>query len=168
VTGDDRTATGPDVDGRAPDGGTTTGSEEDIPEELRPGRDDDLAPAGLDEVTLADLDPGPLATGAVVGLAGVLFLLQPVVGPVALGSLRMQPVALSAVLLAVGMGVGAVVYLRRGDRLVGGAHLVGAVGWGAVVLGTATASGPLLFGGVFVLVGGALALVYQSRRHTDR
>jgi hypothetical protein len=143
-----------------------TADEEDLPEGLRPGRGDDLAPAGLDDVTLSDLDPGPLVTGGFVGLAGLLFLLQPVVGPVALGALRVQPVALSAVALALGLGIGAVVYLRRGKRLVGGAHAVGAVGWGGIVLGTAAGNGTILLGAILVLVGGMLALAYESRRYT--
>ena len=70
-----------------------------------------------------------------------------------------------AVALAAGMAVGAVVYLRRGKRLVGGAHAVGAVGWGSIVLGTAIANGPILLGGVVVLVVGMLALAVESRRY---
>lgn len=134
-------------------------------DDLDPGQDADLAPEGLEDVTLADLDPGPLVTGAFVGLAGVLFLLQPVVGFVRLGGLRVRPVGLAAVALAAGMAVGAVVYLRRGKRLVGGAHAVGAVGWGSIVLGTAIANGPILLGGVVVLVVGMLALAVESRRY---
>ncbi|PSP99159.1 hypothetical protein BRC89_05565 [Halobacteriales archaeon QS_4_70_19] len=113
----------------------------------------------------ADLDPGPLATGLLVGVAGVLFLLQPVVEVVALGALRVRPVALSALVLAVGLWVGTAVYLARGKRLVGGAHAVGAVGWSGIVLGTATGNGPLLLGAVVVLVVGMIGLAVESRRY---
>ncbi|WP_254821045.1 hypothetical protein [Haloglomus halophilum] len=129
------------------------------------GPGDDLAPAGLDGVTLADLDPGPLVTGAFVGLAGFLFLLQPVVPFVELGALRVRPVALSALALAVGLWLGAAVYLRRGKRLVGGAHAVGAVGWSGIVLGTATGNGTVLLGAIVVLVVGMVALAVESRRY---
>jgi len=129
------------------------------------GTDDNLAPAGLGDVAPADLDPGPLATGLLVGVAGVLFLLQPVVEVVALGALRVRPVALSALVLAVGLWVGTAVYLARGKRLVGGAHAVGAVGWSGIVLGTATGNGSLLLGAVVVLVVGMIGLAVESRRY---
>jgi hypothetical protein len=131
-----------------------------------PGPDgDDLAPVGLGGVTLSDLDPGPLVTGAFVGLAGLLFLVQPVLPFVEVGALRVRPVALSALALAVGLWTGAAVYLRRGKRFVGGAHAVGAVGWSGIVLGTAAGNGTLLLGSVVVLVVGMVALAVESRRY---
>jgi hypothetical protein len=142
---------GTEYDDLGPDGG--------------PGGDDDLAPAGLGDVTLSDLDPGPIVTGVFVGLAGVLFLVQPVVPFVELGALRVRPVALSALALAVGLWLGAAVYLRRGKRLVGGAHGVGAVGWSGIVLGTAAGNGTVLLGSIVVLVVGMVALTVESRRH---
>jgi hypothetical protein len=129
------------------------------------GLGDGLAPDGLDGVTLSDFDPGPLVTGAFVGLAGLLFLLQPVVPFVELGTLRVRPVALSALALAVGLWLGAAVYLRRGKRLVGGAHGVGAVGWSGIVLGTAAGNGTVLLGSIVVLVVGMVALAVESRRY---
>lgn len=132
-------------------------------EESGHGRDG-LTPAGLAGVSLSDLDPGPLVAGAFVGLAGVLFLLQPLVAFVALGPLRVRPVALSALALAVGLWVGAAVYLARGNRSVGGAHAVGAAGWSGIVLGTATGNGTLLLGSVVALVVGMVALVVESQR----
>lgn len=129
------------------------------------GPGDDLAPAGLDGVTLSDLDPGPIVTGVFVGLAGLLFLLQPVVPFVEWGQLRVRPVALSALALAVGLWLGTAVYLRRGKRLVGGAHGVGAAGWSGIVLGTAAGNGTLLLGSVVGLVVGMVALVVESRRY---
>lgn len=126
---------------------------------------DGLAPAGLDGVSVGDLDPGPLVTGAFVGLAGLLFLVQPVVPFVQIGPLRVRPVALSALALSVGLWLGTMVYLARGKRLVGGAHAVGAVGWSGIVLGTATGNGAVLLGAVVVLVVGMLALAAESRRY---
>ncbi|MFB6192575.1 MAG: hypothetical protein ABEI11_04550 [Haloarculaceae archaeon] len=110
------------------------------------------------------IDPAPLAIGGLVGLAGLLFLLEPAVAPLRLGAVRARPVALSAAALAAGLALGAAVYLRRGRRLVGIAHAAGAVGWGLVVAGTALGSGPTLFAGVAVVVGGALFLAGETRR----
>lgn len=126
---------------------------------------DGLAPAGLDGVSVGDLDPGPLVTGAFVGLAGLLFLVQPVVPFVQIGPLRVRPVALSALALSLGLWLGTAVYMARGKRLVGGAHAVGAVGWSGIVLGTATGNGAVLLGAVVVLVVGMLALAVESRRY---
>lgn len=141
-----------EYDDLGPDGGVGAGT--------------DPAPAGLDGVSLGDLDPGPLVTGAFVGLAGLLFLLQPVVPFVRVGALRVRPVALSALALAIGLWIGAAVSLRRGKRLVGGAHAVGAVGWSGIVLGTAAGNGTLLLGSVVALVVGMVALAVESRRYT--
>lgn len=126
---------------------------------------DGLAPAGLDGVSVGDLDPGPLVTGAFVGLAGLLFLVQPAVPFVRMGPLRVRPVALSALALSLGLWLGTAVYLARGKRLVGGAHAVGAVGWSGIVLGTATGNGAVLLAAVVVLVVGMLALAVESRRY---
>ena len=41
-----------------------------------------------------DLELGPVAVGLVVGLGGLLFLLEPVVDPVPVGPLAVRPVAL--------------------------------------------------------------------------
>jgi hypothetical protein len=133
-------------------------------EELYPDGDG-LAPAGLNGISVGDLDPGPLVTGAFVGLAGLLFLVQPVVPFVSIGPLRVRPVALSALALSLGLWLGTAVYLARGKRLVGGAHAVGAVGWSGIVLGTATGNGAVLLGAVVVLVVGMLALAVESRRY---
>lgn len=112
---------------------------------------------------LRDLDLGPLVVGTFVGLAGLFFLLEPVVGPVALGDLQVRMVALSAVSLVVGLNLGAAVFLSRGQRLVGMAHGVAGVGFGAFLLGLAVGSGTLSLAGVLVVVGGMLALAAQSR-----
>jgi hypothetical protein len=122
-------------------------------------------PLGPDGVALRDLDPAPLVVGTFVGLAGVLFLAEPLVDPVAIGALRVRMVALSAVALVVGLILGAVVFLLRGNRLVGLAHGVAGVGFGAFLVGVALGSGTLLVVGVFVVAGGALALAAESRKH---
>ena len=109
------------------------------------------------------LDPAPLIVGGFVGLAGVLMLLEPVVNPVAVGELRLRPVALSAVSLTVGLLLGGGIYLRRGRRLVGLAHGVTGVGWALTIAGTAVGSGTLLLFGLAVVVGGSLALATQLR-----
>ena len=106
----------------------------------------------------------PLVVGALVALAGVLFLLEPLVGPIPLFGVPTPPFVLSAAVLALGFGLGAAVYLRRGRRLVGIAHAIGADGFGLVVSGTALGSGLAFFLGVAVLVGGSVFLVSQSSR----
>ncbi|MFB6205805.1 MAG: hypothetical protein ABEJ05_04660 [Haloglomus sp.] len=135
-------------------------------DEFGAGGDAGLAPAGLGGGALADLDPGPLLTGAFVGLAGVLFLLQPLVEYVRLGALRVRPAALSAFVLALGLWVGAAVFLARGQRSAAAAHAVGAAGWSGIVLGTAAGNGTLLLGSIVGLVVGMVALAVESRRYT--
>mgnify|MGYP006876430766 CR=1 FL=1 len=114
---------------------------------------------------LSELDAGPLLVGTFVGLAGLLFLIEPVVQPVSIGGLEVRMVALSAVSLVVGLNLGAVVFLYRGQRLVGMAHGVAGVGFGAFLVGLAVGSGTVIFIGVLVVVGGMLALAAQSRNY---
>lgn len=112
-----------------------------------------------DEGPRADgLDPAPLILAACVGVGGALFLAEPVVDPIAVGSLELRAVVLSAVVIAGGLLFGSGVYLRRGKRLLGVAHAVGGVGWTLVVLGTLLGQGDLLLVGMAVLVVGAFAL----------
>ncbi|WP_436907606.1 hypothetical protein [Halosimplex marinum] len=110
-----------------------------------------------------DLEAGPVAVGALVGLAGVTFLLEPLVGPLPVGGLRVRPVALSAVVLAAALLLGAVVFYRRGRRLFALAHGVFGLAWASVVLGTATGNGVLLVGGVVLVIAGCGFLVGQAR-----
>jgi len=113
-----------------------------------------------------DFELGPAAVGTVVGFAGLLFLLEPVAGPVAVGDLRVRPVALSAAVLAVGLCLGAVVFSRRGRRLFALAHGIFGVSWAGIVAGTALGSGTLLLGAVVVLIAGCGFLVTQASRET--
>ena len=110
------------------------------------------------------VDIAPLVVGGFVGLAGVLILIEPVVDPIAVGDARVRPVALSAISLTVGLLLGGVVYLRRGERLIGLAHGVVGVGWALAVLGTAVGSGTGVLVGLAVVVGGSIALAVRSRR----
>ena len=111
-----------------------------------------------------DLEPGPVAVGVLVGLSGLLFLLTPIVEPVAVGSLQVSTVALSAVVLTLGFALGTVVFARRGRRLFAIAHGVFAVAWALLVLGPLLGEEALLLAGVVVLVAGAGFLVSQSRQ----
>ena len=113
---------------------------------------------------LRGLDYGPVVVGLVVGLAGLCFLLEPVVDPFAVGDFRIRPVAVSAVLLALGLDVGAFVFLRRGRRLVGLAHAIGGVGFTALVVAVAIDSGTLAVSAVLVRGGGMLFLAWETRR----
>lgn len=124
---------------------------------------------------MSDSDPGPavrmrgldyrsLAVGVLVGLAGLSFLLEGVVDPVPVGGSRVRPVALSAVLLAVGLDVGAAVFLRRGRWLVGLAHAIGGAGFSALVVAVAAGSGTLAVSAVVFLGGGMLFLTYEVYR----
>jgi len=115
-------------------------------------------------VRLRRLDYGSVAVGLLVGLAGLLFLLEGVFDPVPIGGLRIRPVALSAVLLALGLDLGAVVFLGQGRRLVGLAHAIGGAGFTALVVAVAIDSGTLAVSAVLVLGGGVLFLVYEVHR----
>jgi len=126
----------------------------------RAGASPDLGSEGF---RLRDLDAGPLVVGTFVGLAGLFFLAEPVVGAVAVGSVEVRMVGLSALSLVVGLNLGAAVFIHRGQRLVGMAHGVAGVGFGAFLLGLVLGSGTLLLAGVLVVVGGMLALAARSR-----
>jgi len=119
---------------------------------------------GLEAVVGEDPDYASMVVGTFVGVAGLLFLAEPVVDPVAVGGAQVRMVALSVVVLTVGFALGAFVYLRRGERLIGLAHAIGAGGWGLVALAPAVGSSLVLFLGFAVLIGGALFLVTQARR----
>lgn len=108
-----------------------------------------------------DLEPAPVAVGLVVGLGGLLFLLEPVVGRLSVGGLVVRPVALSAVALAVGFSLGAVVFYRRGRRLFALAHAVFGLAWTGLVVGTLVGVEWLVVGAVLLVVAGAGFLVGQ-------
>ncbi|MES3516692.1 MAG: hypothetical protein PPP58_03400 [Natronomonas sp.] len=122
-------------------------------------------PSSVGDADGDGIDPAPLVVGGFVGIAGLLFLVEPVVDPIDVGVGAIRPVALSALFLTTGFLLGAVVYLRRGDRLVGGAHAVAGVGWGVSIAGFVVGSGAVLFLGIAVIVGGMLALAAQLRHY---
>lgn len=105
-----------------------------------------------------------IVVGLFVGVAGMLFLVEPVIEPFQFGAVRVRPVALAALVFTVGMLLGAVIYLRRGRRLVGLGHAVVGVSWGLIVAGTAFASEPVFYAGIVLLVAGLGWLVSEARR----
>ena len=117
----------------------------------------------VDAGSALDLEPGPALVGLVVGAGGLLFLLDPLVGPLAVGEIRVRPVALSAVVLGVGFCLGAPVFLRRGHRLFGIAHGVFGLAWVGVAVGTAFGLGVVVVAAVLVVVAGAGFLVARTR-----
>jgi len=126
--------------------------------------DDPIDVAGETSRTAAlDPEPWPAVVGLLVGLGGLLFLLEPLVGPISVGPLRARPVALSAVVLAVGFCLGAPVFLRRGRRLFGIAHGVFGLAWGGIAVGTAARSGTLIVGAVLLVLAGVGFLLAQAR-----
>ncbi|WP_435197116.1 hypothetical protein [Natronomonas sp. EA1] len=112
-------------------------------------------------------DPASIVVALFVGAAGMLFLVEPVVDPFQFGSLRVRPVALAALVFTVGMLLGAGIYLRRGNRLVGLGHAVVGVSWGLIVAGTAFASELVFYAGIVLLVAGLGWLVTEAREQLD-
>lgn len=110
-----------------------------------------------------DVEFWPAVVGLLVGAGGLLFLLEPVVGPVPVGPVRARPVALSTVVLAAGFCIGAPVFYRRGRRLFGVAHGVFGLAWAGVAVGTAARSGALVVGAVLLVVAGSGFLIAQAR-----
>ncbi|WP_276272800.1 hypothetical protein [Haloarcula litorea] len=110
-----------------------------------------------------DLEPGPAAVGSLVGLAGLLFLLVPVVGSVPVAGRAIPLVVLSAATLAVGFALGALVFARRGRRLFAIAHGVFGAAWTLLVAGPLLGSEPLFYAGVVVLLAGCGFLASESR-----
>lgn len=131
---------------------------------------DDPGDVGSDDrrgrPSLSELDPASLVVGTIVGIAGLLLLLQPAVRAVTVLGTRVPTFVLSSGVLALGFAVGAPVYLRRGLRLRGIAHLIGAVGFGALFFAAGFDSLALLWLGLAVVIGGALFLVAETR-HLD-
>lgn len=104
------------------------------------------------------------AVGTLVGLAGLLLFVEPLVGPLDLGPVAVRPVALSVGVLALGLSLGGVVFLSRGRWLVGVAHAVPGAGFALVFGATALGSEGGLLAGVAVVVGACFALADGLRR----
>ncbi|MFT4923570.1 MAG: hypothetical protein ACI8XM_002797 [Haloarculaceae archaeon] len=115
---------------------------------------------------LTQVDLGPALVGAVMALAGVLFLAEPFVDPIPVGGVEVPVVALSFVALAVALDLGAVVFYRRGQRAAWQAHGVAGLGWSLLVLGPLFGSVLVMWLGIAVVVGGGAFLVVE--RYQDR
>jgi len=126
--------------------------------------DDPDGESGLGFVGAVDVEAGPMAVGLLVGVGGLLFLLEPLVDPVRIGQARVRLVALSTVVLAGGFCLGAVVFLRRDRRLFGLAHGVFGLAWAGIAAGTAFGNGTLVVAAVLLVVAGAGTLVSRGRR----
>jgi hypothetical protein len=111
----------------------------------------------------SSVDAGRLAVGGLVGLSGLLLLAQPVVDPVVLRGVRVPMVGLAPVALAAGLDLGAVVFYRRNRPAVATAHGAAGLGWTLVAVAPFLGSGPLLFVGLAVVVGGVLFLAAEFR-----
>lgn len=106
---------------------------------------------------------GPAAVGCLVGLGGLCFLADPLVGVVALGPVRARPAALSTLVLGSGFCLGAAVFGRRGHRTFALAHGVFGTAWLGLGLGTALGSGTVVVGAVLLVVAGSGWLVARVR-----
>lgn len=114
-----------------------------------------------------DADAFRLAPLVIVGSLGagiVLFLVDPVVDPIGVFGIDVEPRSLSAVVFAVGLLAGGSLYARHGQRLLGAIHVAGAFGWALLALGTALSNDVLLVGGGVLLVLGAVLLVLLTWR----
>ena len=111
-----------------------------------------------------DLDPVSVVVGSLVAVAGVLLLVQPSVRVLTLFGTRVPTFVASAGVLSLGFAVGTPVYLRRGHRLRGLAHGIGAVGFGGLFFAAGFGSLALLWLGLAVVLGGVLFLVSETRK----
>ena len=111
-----------------------------------------------------DLDPVSIVVGSLVAIAGVLLLVQPSVRVLTLFGRRVPTFVASAGVLSLGFAVGTPVYLRRGYRLRGIAHGIGAVGFGSLFFAAGFGSLALLWVGLAVVLGGVLFLVSETRK----
>ncbi|WP_121820489.1 hypothetical protein [Halostella salina] len=109
-------------------------------------------------------DTAGAAVGTLVGLAGLLFLAQPLVGSVRVGGVAVPPFVLSAGVLGVGFALGAVLFRRQGRRTAARVHGVGALAWLALFAGASVGSQTLVVAGVLVVVAGALTLGAEAAR----
>lgn len=128
-----------------------------------PAWDDPTAGGPAGWPSLSDLDPVSLVVGVIVGIAGILLVAQPAVRVVSVFGTRIPTFVLSAGVLSLGFAVGAPAYLRRGHRLRGIGHAVGAVGFGALFFAAGFGSLVLLWLGLAVVLGGVLFLAAGSR-----
>ena len=129
-----------------------------------PAWDDPNADGAPGWPSVDDLDPVSIVVGSLVGVAGVLLLVQPSVRVLTLFGRRVPTFVASAGVLSLGFAVGAPAYLRRGYRLRGVAHAIGAVGFGGLFFAAGFGSLLLLWTGLAVIIGGVLFLAAESRK----
>lgn len=112
-----------------------------------------------------DLELGPATVGVLVGLAGLLYLVTPVIrpNPFPVAGVAVNTVVLAAGVFTVGLTLGAVVFARRGHRLFAIAHAIFAAAWALLVLGPLLGNGDVLLAGVVVLLAGVGFLLSQQR-----
>ena len=119
-----------------------------------------------------DGEDDPRTTGGhaplvIVGSLGVglgLFLADPFVDPVGVSGVELDLAVLAAVSLSLGLLVGGISYARRGRVRLGVVHVVGALGWLSVLVGTTRSSAAALIAGGGALVVGAGALLFLTWR----
>lgn len=115
-------------------------------------------------IELSTVDFGRLIVGGLVGLSGLLLLAEPIVDPVAVGSMRVPMFGLAAVTLATGLDIGAVVFYRRDRWTIAMAHGVAGLGWTFLAAAPLLGSETLLLVGLLVVVGGMLFLGAETRK----
>ncbi|WP_302081901.1 hypothetical protein [Salinibaculum rarum] len=115
-------------------------------------------------MNVRELDPAPLVVGAFMALAGVLFLAQPLVQPIVVGGVDVPIAAVSFVVLAFALDLGAVLFYWQGDSTAAMVHGVAGLGWTLLVVGTALGGGLLWLLGLAVVVGGAVFLFVEMNR----
>lgn len=110
-----------------------------------------------------DFDPAQVVVGLVVGVAGLLLFLQPSIRTLSVLGQDVPLFVLSGGVLSLGFGLGAVVYFRRGQRLVWIAHAIGAVGFGLLFAASGVGSLLFLWLGLAIVLGGVLFLAAETR-----
>ncbi len=115
-------------------------------------------------MSVRQVDPVPVVVGALMALAGGLFLAEPVVDPIPVGGQAVPVAAISFVALAAALDVGAVLFYWRGERAAALGHGVAGLGWTLLVAGPLLGSGLLWFLGLAVVIGGAVFLFVEVYR----
>jgi hypothetical protein len=112
-------------------------------------------------MNVREVDPAPLVVGAFMALAGVLFLAEPFVPPLALGGTAVPVAAFSFLALAVALDLGAILFYWQGERTAAMVHGVAGLGWTLLMLGPALNSGAIWLLGLAVVIGGAVFLFVE-------
>lgn len=120
-------------------------------------------------MNVRELKPAPLVVGCCLALAAGLFLAEPFVAPIPVGDVNVPVGAISFVVFALALNVGAVLFYWQGERTAALAHGVAGLGWTLLMLGPALGSLSLwLLGLSTVIVGAAVLFVEMGRRENSR